>query len=180
MMALWWPSEVEGVEGAVTSVPPEEPSVPPGMPPAPPGGPPAAPGAGASWEQYPAGPPAPVSTVRNGLGVAALVLGILSLVFMILFPPIGVIVGILAVVFGIIGVRRARRGEATNRGQDLAGGITGGIGLVISVALLAIVGAFIFSHRSEIDTYTRCLQNAHTQHARDVCQTQFQNSVRGR
>jgi len=108
------------------------------------------------------------------------VLGIVSLVFMFLFPPVGIIVGILAVVFGIIGVRRARRGEATNRGQALAGGITGGIGLVISVVLLAIVGAFIFSHRSQIDQYTQCLRNAHTQHARDVCQTQFQNSVRGR
>jgi hypothetical protein len=112
--------------------------------------------------------------------VAALVLGILSLVFMVLFPPVGVIVGILAVVFGIIGVRRVRRGEASNRGQALAGGITGGVGLVVSVALLAIVGAFIFSHRTQIDRLTQCLNNAHTQHARDVCQQQFRNSVRGR
>jgi hypothetical protein len=133
-----------------------------------------------SWGQHAAGPVAQGRTVRNGLGIAALVLGILSLVFMFLFPPIGVVLGILAVVFGIIGARRASRGQATNRGQALAGAITGGIGLIISVVLLAIVGAFIFSHRSQIDTYTRCLQNAHTQHARDVCQAQFQNSVRGR
>ena len=118
--------------------------------------------------------------MHNGLGVAAMVLGILSLVFMILFPPIGVVLGILALVFGIIGVRRVGRGEATNRGQAMAGWITGVIGLLISVALLAIVGSFIFTHRSQIDTYTQCLRNAHTQHARDVCQTQFQNSIRGR
>jgi hypothetical protein len=142
-------------------------------------GPPGPPGSGAGWDQYPAGGP-PARVVRNGLGVAALVLGILSLVFMVLFPPVGVIVGILAVVFGIIGVRRVRRGEATNRGQALAGGITGGVGLVVSVALLAIVGAFIFSHRTQIDRLTQCLNNAHTQHARDVCQQQFRNSVRGR
>jgi hypothetical protein len=108
------------------------------------------------------------------------VLGILSLVFMVLFPPIGVILGILGLVFGIIGVRRVRRDEATNRGQAMAGWITGAVGLAISIALLAIVGSFIFTHQTQINTYTRCLQNAHTQHARDVCQTQFQNSIRGR
>ena len=54
-----------------------------------------------SWDPYAGGGPAPVETVRNGLGVAALVLGILSLVFMLLFPPVGVVVGILALVFGI-------------------------------------------------------------------------------
>jgi len=125
-------------------------------------------------------PAAPPGIVRNGLGVAALVLGVLSLVFMLLFPPGGVIVGILAVVFGIIGVRRVGRGEATNRGQAVAGAITGGIGLLVSVVLLAILGSFIFTHRQQIDTYTQCLRNAHTHQARDVCQTQFQNSVRGR
>ena len=163
----------------MTSLPHEEPGgVPhagPGLPPDAPG----PPGAGGGWDQYPAGAPPP-RVARNGLGVAALVLGILSLVFMVLFPPVGVVVGILAVVFGILGVRRVRRGEATNRGRAMAGAITGGIGLVVSVVLLAIVGIFISSHRSQIDNYTRCLQNAHTQHARDVCQQQFQNSVRGR
>ncbi len=152
--------------------------MPPAGPESPPG-PPAPPGSGAGWNQYPAGAP-PARVVRNGLGVAALVLGILSLVFMFLFPPIGVVLGILAVVFGIIGVRRVRRGEATNRGQAMAGGITGGVGLVVSVALLAIVGAFVFSHRTQIDRYTQCLNNAHTQQARNACQRQFQNSVRGR
>jgi hypothetical protein len=112
--------------------------------------------------------------------VAALVLGILSLVFIVVFPPVGVILGILGVVFGIIGVRRVRRGEATNRGQAMAGGITGGIGVVVSVALLVVVGTFIFSHRTQIDRLTQCLQNAHTQHARDACQQQFRNSVNGR
>jgi hypothetical protein len=112
--------------------------------------------------------------------VASLVLGILSLVLVFLLPPAGVVVGILATVFGFVGVRRVRRGEATNRGQAMAGGITGGIGVVVSVAVLAVLGAFIFSHRTQIDRLTQCLQNAHTQHARDVCQQQFQNSVRGR
>jgi hypothetical protein len=108
------------------------------------------------------------------------VVGILSLLFMAFLPPIGVVLGILGLVFGIIGVRRVRRGEATNRGQAMAGWITGAVGLAVSIGLLALIGSFVFSHRTQIDTLTRCLQNAHTQHARDVCQTQFQNSIRGR
>jgi FtsH-binding integral membrane protein len=118
-----------------------------------------------------------VKGVRNGLGVAALVLGIISLLFMIFLPPIGVVLGILALIFGIIGVRRARRGEATNRGQALAGAITGGIGLVASVVILTVVGIFISTHHTQINQYTQCLQNAHTQHARDVCNQQFRNSI---
>lgn len=130
---------------------------------------------------YPGGGLAyPPRALRNGLGTAGLVVGILSLVFMLLFPPIGIVLGILALVFGIIGVRRARRGEATNRGQAMAGWITGAIGLVISIVILAVVGEFISTHHQQINNLTRCLQNAHTSHARDVCQTQFQNSIRGR
>jgi uncharacterized membrane protein len=104
-------------------------------------------------------------------------LGIISLLFTIFLPPVGVVLGILALIFGIIGVRRARRGEATNRGQALAGAITGGIGLVISIVIVTILGVFVFTHRSQIDQYTRCLQNAHTQHARDVCSQEFRNSI---
>jgi heme/copper-type cytochrome/quinol oxidase subunit 2 len=104
-------------------------------------------------------------------------LGIISLLFTIFLPPVGVVLGVLALIFGIIGVRRARRGEATNRGQALAGAITGGIGLVISIVIVTILGVFVFTHRTQIDQYTRCLQNAHTQHARDVCNQEFRNSI---
>lgn len=45
---------------------------------------------------------------RNGMGTAALVLGILALVFSILFFPAGLVMGVLAIIFGFIG-----RGGAT-------------------------------------------------------------------
>jgi heme/copper-type cytochrome/quinol oxidase subunit 2 len=104
-------------------------------------------------------------------------LGIVSLLFMIFLPPVGVVVGILGLIFGIIGVRRARRGEATNRSQALAGAITGGIGLVVSIVIVTILGVFVFTHQNQFNQYTRCLQNAHTQHARDVCSQEFRNSI---
>jgi uncharacterized membrane protein len=81
---------------------------------------------------YQPGPPSP----QNGLGTAAMVLGIISLV---LFWTIivGVICGALAVIFGAIGRGRAKRGEATNRGSATAGLVTGIIAILASVVFIA-------------------------------------------
>jgi hypothetical protein len=78
---------------------------------------------------------------RNGFGVTALVLGILSIV------PIAGLAGIPGLVFGILGRKRAKRGEATNGGVALAGIITSVIGMallaayVVGVVLLFTSGA---------------------------------------
>ena len=78
-----------------------------------------------SWPAAPTGtapfgaPSAPTSMVpRNGMGTAALVLGILSFLC-------GWILGLLAIIFGAIGIARANRGEATNKGMAVAGLILG-------------------------------------------------------
>ncbi|MEV7421932.1 MULTISPECIES: DUF4190 domain-containing protein [unclassified Streptomyces] len=87
------------------------------------------PGYGQSgWQQSPA----------NGMGVAALVLGIISVVGFC-FWGLSVILGVLALIFGIIGRRRAGRGEANNGGMALAGIILGTIGAVIGAAFLALI-----------------------------------------
>jgi len=71
-----------------------------------------------------AGAPAP----RNGMGLAALILGI---------------VAILTCWF-VLGASRARRGRATNRGVAVAGIVTGAIGLVVAIVILVIGGtAFV-------------------------------------
>ncbi len=76
----------------------------------------------------------------NGLGVAALIAGILSLVWI---PAgrvaLGVLCGIAAVFLGSYGRGGVARGEATNGGVALAGIITGAIGLAVSAVLLAFV-----------------------------------------
>ncbi|MGH9128394.1 MAG: DUF4190 domain-containing protein [Acidimicrobiales bacterium] len=113
---------------------------------------------------------------RNGLGVAALVLGIISIPG-ILTVFVGIILGILALIFGGIGIGRARRGEATNRGQALAGMITGAIGLVVSIVILAIGASFFATHTKQFHTYSQCLNNATTAHARQVCANQFGRSL---
>ncbi|MFI6943104.1 DUF4190 domain-containing protein [Streptomyces sp. NPDC050418] len=82
---------------------------------------------------YPmAPPPGPyMMQPRNGLGIAGLVLGIIGTV-LFLTIWVGIVLGILALIFGLIGRGRAKRGEATNGGVALAGAILGGIALLAS------------------------------------------------
>ncbi|EYT83598.1 membrane protein, partial [Streptomyces sp. Tu 6176] len=88
---------------------------------------------------------------QNGLGVAALVLGILSCCLFCLYGVVSLVLGILAVVFGVKGRRRADRGEANNRGQAQAGFVTGVIGIVLGVAVivLLIIGISVAVHDSD-------------------------------
>jgi len=89
--------------------------------------------------QGPTGAPAP-QAARNGLGVAALILGIigaLSGIPMILFWLAGPL-GVLALIFGLVGLSRAKKGQATNKGVAVTGTILGALALV-----LAVVGVIV-------------------------------------
>ncbi|GAA3936973.1 hypothetical protein GCM10022244_51850 [Streptomyces gulbargensis] len=128
--------------------------VPP--PPVAPGGPAAAPGAYGypAPASAPAAPPGPSygyppaygygtqpgwgARPANGMGITAMVLGIVA-VAGFCFWGLGVVLGIMALVFGVIGMKKANRGEATNRGMALAGVILGSIGIVISGAFLGFL-----------------------------------------
>ncbi|MFJ8538508.1 DUF4190 domain-containing protein [Streptomyces sp. NPDC093591] len=83
------------------------------------------------WPGMPAMP-------SNGMGTAALVLGIISAAVFCLWP-VAVILGVLALIFGSIGRGKARRGEATNPGQALAGMICGAAGVVLGLGMVALV-----------------------------------------
>lgn len=97
------------------------------------------PGYGPGWQQGPA----------NGMGVTAMVLGIVAVVIFC-FWGLGIILGVLALIFGIVGRKRAGRGEATNGGMALAGIILGSIGALISAAFLAFL---IWSIVENSDSY---------------------------
>lgn len=117
--------------------PPPGAAVPP--PPIAPTGP-GAPG-GYGFPGYPPGygwPGMPMPP-QNGMGVAALVLGILSCCLFCLYGVVSIVLGILAVIFGVQGRRKAERGEADNRGQAQAGLITGIIGIVLGVLMIVLV-----------------------------------------
>jgi uncharacterized membrane protein len=71
------------------------------------------------------------------LGIIGAVLG---------FLIIGIVPAVLAVIFGIIGLRRAKRGAATNRGQAMTGLILGIVGIILGAAVAAI-GVTAVVHR---------------------------------
>ena len=96
---------------------------------------------------------APTRTGANGLGTAALVLGILSIVFCWLWY-IGGTLAVLAIIFGIIGRGRAARGEASNRGSATGGLVTGIIGLVATIAVIVALVALVNSPTG------KCVANA--------------------
>ncbi|MGV9939158.1 DUF4190 domain-containing protein [Streptomyces sp. NPDC003401] len=83
---------------------------------------------------WPGMPPAP----SNGMGITAMVLGIVAAVGFCLWP-VAIVVGVLALIFGLIGRSKADRGEATNPGQALAGIICGAVGLALGVGLAVLL-----------------------------------------
>ncbi|MCH0538330.1 DUF4190 and DUF4352 domain-containing protein [Streptomyces sp. MUM 203J] len=96
---------------------------------------------------------------RNGLGIAALVLGIIGAVsglIPLLFWLAGVL-GLIALVLGLSGRGRVKRGEATNKGATTVGAALGLLSLV-----LACWGAYItFTAVSDaVDEIDKALNSA--------------------
>jgi hypothetical protein len=102
-----------------------------------PGAPTGAPYPGVQGYGWPLMRPMP----SNGMGTAGLVLGIIAAILFVLWP-LSIVLGVLAVIFGLIGRAKARRGEATNPGQALAGVICGAVGLVLAVGVFVLIIVF--------------------------------------
>ncbi|WP_143590029.1 DUF4190 domain-containing protein, partial [Streptomyces africanus] len=79
----------------------------------------------------------------NGMGTTGLVLGIIGVVCSVTFLLwfFGVILGILAIIFGAIGRGKATRGEATNKGAATAGLVCG----IIATVILPLLGFLLFA-----------------------------------
>lgn len=76
--------------------------------------------------------------MENGMGITAMVLGIIAAGGFCMWPA-AIVTGVLAVIFGLIGRAKARRGEASNPGQALAGIICGAAGFVLGIGLAVLV-----------------------------------------
>jgi uncharacterized membrane protein len=113
------PEPVAAPEPVVTPAPAPEPVVTPA--PAP--------------DYVPAPPAAPVAAPQNGLGTAALVMAILQ------FVCLGPIASILAIIFGRMGMNKAKQGLATNGGVAKASFWLGIVGLILTVigGIIAVV-----------------------------------------
>jgi hypothetical protein len=157
----------------MTDTPSDRPPYPPQPGQDPPGGyppPGQAPAGGYPTAGYPAARPR-----RNGMGTTALVLGVvaLTLVLLLLFSPLGAFLGLLAVLFGILGLIRANRGEADNRGQAVAGLVTGGIALLVGVFLTISIGTWFATHVNDFNDFGRCMEDAVGSAAREECANQL-------
>jgi Domain of unknown function (DUF4190) len=117
--------------------------------------------------QWPSGPSGP----RNGMGVAALVFGVVGVLLGAVV--IGGVLGIVAVVLGILALGRVRRGEANNRGVAIIGIVAGALAVVIAAGALAL----ILSNADEIEDLGDCLEDADTERERDDCANRFEDEI---
>ncbi|MFE6459783.1 DUF4352 domain-containing protein [Streptomyces cinereoruber] len=98
-------------------------------------------------------PAAPHRVMRNGLGTAALILGIigtLSGIVPLLFWLAGIL-GLIALILGLVGKGRVKRGEANNKGVALTGALLGLAALILSVVGAVITFTAVSEAVDEID-----------------------------
>ena len=123
-------------------------------------------------DMEPKGPMNYASTAQpgNGLAVASLVLGLVSIVFMCIWY-IAVPCGILAIVFGAVGRAKANQG-ASGGGMAVAGLICGLVGLFLPILLvlgclaaLGIGGASLTDaiENGSVDEFFEALEDAATE-----------------
>jgi hypothetical protein len=131
---------------------------------------------------YPPPPPQPYSGFtppptgpRNGLGITALVLAILGLVFCWSVAG-GVILGLCAIIIGFVARGRVKRGEATNGGVANAGIALGFLAIIVSLIFIPIwIG--VFDEVGGTD-YIDCVAKAGSnQQAIQQCADQFRGRV---
>jgi hypothetical protein len=137
------------------------PSTPPGW---------GAPGAGSGWASS-GGHPRGSS---NGIGTAALVVGVLALLSSWFF--VGGLLGIVAIVLGAVGLGRVKKGTASNKGMAVVGIVLGALSILIAGALLAL-GVWIFGSDAGQEL-AECLEQAGADAAAQAeCQREFENTL---
>jgi hypothetical protein len=115
----------------------------------------------------------PAPQARNGLGIAALVLGILG--FLTSFIAVGAILGLVAIGLGIAGLRRANRREATNRGMAITGIVLGALAILIGITVAIGLVTFLNNGGQEL---TECLADADNDaNAVEECRVEFEDQV---
>lgn len=115
-------------------------SQPPQTPPPPPLPPPldgasSSPGGQPPWEGPTSATPRQQS---NGVAIAALVCGILALLlsWIPVVNVLALVLGIVAVISGVVGIRRANRPGVGQKGLAIGGLVTGALGALLSAAIL--------------------------------------------
>lgn len=122
--------------------------------------------------QYPSYPPPGVANApRNGAGIAALIVAIAGIVTALSVIG-GVALGLAAVVLGLIGRGRAKRGEADNGGVALAGIVLGALAVVAGIGCIFVyVGIWRTAGAGD---YVACMSKAGSDtDAQEQCTDRF-------
>jgi hypothetical protein len=122
----------------------------------------------------------PSARPGNGLGVAALVLGVASLVAAVSFVmfPLGLLGGLVALILGGIAVTRGRARGATNFGQAIAGIVCGALALVIAIVFAVRFGTFVAHNTDVFTTFDNCIAKAGDRSAVASCIERLANDIR--
>lgn len=116
---------------------------------------------------------------RNGAGVAALTLGVAALVLVltVLLFPIGGVLGIAAMLLGLVGIGRVARWRAFNRGQAVAGLLLGALALLLSGVLALRLDGSVSKRAGDLARLDRCLLASGSSRAAADCATAFAREV---
>lgn len=91
------------------------------------------------------GSPVAETRDRSGKATAAMVLGILGVLVAFLIPAVGLILGVIAIVFGRMAKTETATGRKSGRGNAQAGFVLGIIAVVVAVINMIVTAAIIAS-----------------------------------
>jgi hypothetical protein len=137
-------------------------------------------GQGAGWQRSTAPADAAAQPSEADLkkirsqGRWSLSLGIVGLLALLL-PPAALVLGIAAIVVGIMARRLARRNSVVSPGA--VPGIVLGI---VTTMITAVIGVTLAAFWTESRTYMTCLEGANTHSARTKCEDEFKKSLEKR
>ena len=108
------------------------------------------------YQPYPQQPqyqPYPQQGGTNGLAIAALACGVLSLIVVWFLGWLGIILAILSVVFGALGMKKSKQTGSGN-GLAVAGLVCGIISLAICIIAIIIVACAFTAVESYVSSYS--------------------------
>jgi uncharacterized membrane protein len=122
----------------------------------------------------------PPARARYGLGIAALVVGVASLVAALSFVllPIGLVGSLVAICLGVAALVRGRSGGTANPGQATAGLVCGILGLAVGILFAVRLGTFVASNTDVFTRFDNCLAKASGRSQVADCIAQFARRIR--
>ncbi|MEU9808431.1 DUF4190 domain-containing protein [Mycobacterium sp. NPDC050853] len=121
------------------------------------------------------GAPLPPPVRKNGVGVGALIVGIIAILLSCTVFG-GFIGGIVAIILGVVGLRRAKRAEADNRGVAISGIALGGLAVLLSTLILVFM--LVFMKSAGLTDFITCMSDVKGDQAKATqCQNDFEKRM---